>query len=105
MTDMNLDHLPDVTATQLRWYDQLAEVPRALYHAFRRLLRLECRQYLVINGQVAARFTSVDDGRDFMMWLHETHTATFDYGYGIGKENAVAKYFSDAADAGDPGPA
>jgi len=105
MTEMNLDHLPEVTATQLRWYDQLAEVPRALYHALRRLLRLECRQYLMINGQAAARFVSVDDARDFMQWLHETHTATFEYGHALGREYAVENHVTVQADAGDPGSA
>jgi hypothetical protein len=107
MADLSLDHLPEVSVTQLLWRDQLAALPRALGRALRRLLRLECRQYLTINGQVVARFVSEVDARDFKQWIDETHTATFEYGYGLAREvHSVGKnHVNLPPDAGDPGPA
>jgi hypothetical protein len=101
MTEMNLDHLPDVTSSPLRWTRQLAALPRALRFALLRLLRWEARYYLTIDGQVVARFVSSEDQIRFMTWLHQTHTGTFDYGYALGKEFVVAQHIN-AADAGEP---
>lgn len=101
MTEMNLDHLPEVTSTQLLWREQIAALPRALWNAARRLLRRDARYYLTVNGQVVARFVSPDDHLDFMTWLHETHTSAFEYGHAVGREYAVENHVSAPADAGD----
>ena len=88
---MNLDHLPDVTATRLLWRDQLAALPQALRHAVLRLFRSEPRYYLLINDQVAARFVSPQDHLELLTWLAETHRANADYNFALGRERSVAE--------------
>lgn len=103
-SEMSLEHLPDVSSTPLAWRRKLAALPRALGYGLLRLLRIEFRNYLTIDGKVVARFVSQPDTMDFMRWLHQTHTAAFDYGHALGREY-VANHGADAADAGQPGTA
>lgn len=89
----------ELEATRLLWREQVTELPRAAWHALRRLLRREPRWYLTIDGMVAARFTSEADHAVFMGWLVQAHTSTFDFGFNTGKEFLVAQHIA-AADAG-----
>jgi hypothetical protein len=100
---MSLEHLAEVSSTQLRWRKQLAALPRALRFALARLTRRESRNYLTVDGQVVARFVSAEDHLAFMLWLHQTHTSTFDYGFEVGKEVIIAQHLAAEADAGQPG--
>jgi hypothetical protein len=106
---MNLDHLPDVTVTRLLWREQVAALPRALWHAVLRALRSEPRYYLTISDQVAARFVSPQDHLELLTWLAETHKANADYNFALGKEHLIARLILQEAqatdtDAGAPSP-
>lgn len=102
---MDLSHLPQAETTRLTWRERLAALPRATGFGLLRLLRIERRNYLVIDGKVAARFVAQADTLDFLRWLSQTHGSTFDYGCAMGKEWIVAKHLAEAAaDAGQPGP-
>lgn len=103
-SDMDLSHLADVQSARLLWREQLAALPRAAFHALRRLLRRETRYYLTIDGQVMARFASEEDHLVFMTWLAETHNGVFDFGFETGRESVVAQHIRQS-DAGEPRPA
>lgn len=103
-SDMSLDHLPEVTSARLGPVDRLRALPRAAWYVLLRLFRRDERYYLTIDGQVVARFVSMEDHLRFMTWLHQTHTATFDFGFNTGKEFLVAQHIADGPDASVPGP-
>lgn len=102
----DLEFIYDAETKNLRWREAIRELPWALYHQLRRVLRREPRLYLVVNGRVAARFTSDYDHLAFVTWLEETHTKTYRHGFDTGKEAMIARYIQAAADnAGAAGPA
>ncbi len=93
-SDMNLDHLPDVVSARLLWREQVAALPRSLWHALRRLARREARYYLTIDGKVVARFTADADSTALMTWLADTHSHAFDFGFETWKEHQVAVFLA-----------
>lgn len=97
----------DVGTGRLLWREQLCALPRAAWYQLRRLFRCEPRQYLAINGRVAARFTASADHLEFFRWIEETHTKSSAYSYGLGREAALADHAIDLtyADPGDISPA
>lgn len=100
---MNLDDMTEMAFTRLSWREKLAVLHIELWHALRRLLRLEHRYYLTLDGRVVARFTADTDHAVVLKWLTDSHIRATDYGVTIGRESAVAKYFAGQANAGDPG--
>ena len=87
---MNLDHIPEMEATRMRWREILSALPESLVHAARRLMGLEHRSYLVMNGRVLARFVSPQAELEFINWIGATHRANADWNFGRGREYAVA---------------
>lgn len=101
--DMDTRHVPDVHSTRLHWQDQLPALIPAAYHAIRRLLRREHRMYLVVEGEVLARFESEQAEMEFRNWLQASHIVTFETGANFG--GGIARALNaDRADAGVPGP-
>lgn len=99
---MDVSNLPEISVTRLMWREQLPALPRAIWHGMLRLLRIEPRVYLTINGRVAARFASQADHLDYLAWTAQIHGLTYGMGIDRGKE-ICAKSHPDT-DAGDPGP-
>lgn len=93
----------EAVVTRLLWREQVRALPRAAWHALRRLVRREPRWYLVIDDQVIARLVSDGDQTTLLEWIALAHGETFRFGrdFGRGIANAIDR---NQADAGDPGP-
>jgi len=89
--------------TRLLWRSQARELPRAAWHALRRLARRESRWYLEIDGRVIGRFTCQADHDKFITWITATTTQTFLSGHVSGMEVAGAFNSEGQAHAGDTG--
>lgn len=95
----------DAAITRLLWREQVRALPRSLWAAVRRLLRLEPRWYYVIDGRVAARLVSAEDRDDLLRWIARVHAETFHYGVGFGQGVAGAVDSGQSPDSGDAGTA
>lgn len=99
----------DLHVTRLLWREQARQALSAAYSALRRLFRREPRQYLATpDGHVVARFPREADAWLFLDWVHQTHEATFNFGFTTGKEFRVAQAINrrdQQADAGHAGTA
>lgn len=92
----------EVQITRLTWNDQARALPRALYHAIRRVLRREARWYYVQDGRVIGRMVSTGDYQDLVDWIGASHRETFDTGREFGGRAYAAKYAgAEQPDAGD----
>jgi hypothetical protein len=92
---------PEAVVSRLLWREQFTALPRAGWHALRRLVRREPRWYLVIDGQVVARMVSQQDHLDLLAWIAATHEETFRVGEQFGLEVRSAVDRIQQADAGD----
>ncbi len=84
--------ISEVETARLVPTHRLLELPRAVRFAVRRLLRREARWYLMLDENVAARFTSKADHDAFIEWVKATHVQTYDIGHKHGTEVASAVY-------------
>lgn len=93
----------EAVLTRLLWREQLRELPRAAWHALRRLLRREPRWYYVIDGRVIARLVADQDRDSLMEWIASVHGQTFLAGQQFGRAVSDAIHSNKQADPGDPG--
>ena len=93
----------EAVVTRLLWREQVRALPRAAWHALRRLARREPRWYLVIDGHVVARMTGDSDQAMLLEWIALVHGETFRAGqeFGRGLANAIDRS-EDDTDPGDP---
>lgn len=91
----------EAVVSRLLWREQARALPRAAWHALRRLARREPRWYLVLDGQVVARLVSNGDQTDLLAWIAEAHSMTFQAGTHFGREMLNAVNGSQPADIGD----
>lgn len=91
----------EAVVTRLLWREQIAALPRAAWHALRRLLRREPRWYLVVDGKVIARLVSDGDHMELLGWIAAAHEETFKVGqqFGLGVRDAINR--RQAPDPGD----
>jgi hypothetical protein len=96
----------EAVVTRLLWREQARELPRAAWHALRRLVRREPRWYLVIDGHVVARMVADGDQTMLLEWIAIAHGETFRFGqeFGRGVARALQDGHQSQADAGEPGP-
>lgn len=92
---MNLDDMTEVAFTRLTWREKLAVVHIELWHGLRRLLRLEHRYWLTLDGKPLAKFTVDGDHRALLDWFIESHRRATEYGVTIGREAVVEKHLQD----------
>lgn len=81
------DDFDHMTHIRLLWREQLAALPRSLRYAVRRLLRLESRYYLTINGMVVARFVARQDHLALLDWTSAAHKKTIDRAFALSKQD------------------
>lgn len=95
----------EAVVTRLLWREQILALPRAVWHALRRLVRREPRWYLVIDGRVIARLVADQDHLELLAWIAAAHEETFIVGqqFGMGVRGALDG--KQEADPGDAGPA
>jgi hypothetical protein len=89
----------EAVVSRLLWREQFAALPRAAWHALRRLVRREPRWYLVIDGQVVARMVSDEDQTALLEWIAYVHGETFQAGANFGRGILNAVHSSQQADA------
>ena len=88
--------------TRLLWRSQARELPRAAWHALRRLVRRESRWYLEIDGRVIGRLVREEDHWALLKWLEDTHRETFRCGQEFYREVASEVHVVNPGDAGTP---
>lgn len=91
----------EASVTRLLWREQARELPRAAWHALRRLLRREPRWYFVVDGHVVARMVSASGHERLLGWVTHVHGETFRMGVECGKGVARAQHDGKAVDSGD----
>lgn len=101
MTETPRSEAVDAAITRLLWREQARELPRAAWHAVRRLLRREPRWYVVVDGHVVARLAGEDDYARLLAWIGHVHGETFRMGVKFGRGVSGAIHASQQADPRD----
>lgn len=95
---MNLPDMPELAFTRLTWREKLAVLHIDWWHILRRLLRLEHRYYLVLDGKVVGKFIADIDHQAVLDWLADSHRDAHDFGFAIGKEYPLAQQIAAGLD-------